>query len=1428
MRRLKLLFAAAALMLGVGSASAQGTWTAPVVPGGDPATLASNSTVLYIYNVKADAFVNYGMNWATNAIASGLLSGDQTASSRHRATLVAADGKYKLVLSDKSDKSIFCGGGETNDVWTDNTYNNLWTIAETSSTNVYELYNSAHEGLKLDVSYLYGGHLTFANGAGNTEWAFIPETSVTDGSYAKYKEKKDMYAIYQELASTSKTSTYASALETANAVYANASATVADLRAATRALLIAVADGIENPVPASSLFTNANMVGNWTTDGWNVSSAPTKRDADLEKFHSANYSVNQSKDDVPNGLYDIIFRGLYRQDGSGPAPTLTATGASAVSANVPNMKDLASAWGCSNGGWVSPGIPNDMLTCSQALTYEGARAYLNNVRVTGNSLAINMTMTDGSQWLNFYGFEIIYNGALNVALYKKVVAAKAEAEGMVSSPMNATVLSNLQAAISAANGVTSNSSEEALNTVLDALNVANDNAEASIAVYSAINSAISNYATKANALDASGQAAYDASAIQSKYNNGTYATLSEAESDLAAAFTAAVKAQTTEGSDWTALIINPSFENNFTGWTNNGMALQNNTSFGKDGSYYCEAWQPNGTKSVKQTITLPAGVYSISAKSKARGVTSAKIFANGIETSITVSDTENTYNVQFACDNNAEVELGFEGVGTGAGNSWLCVDNFHMTLVSAGLPDVVAVEGKMNADVASAQTEAINTYNNNKTIANYNAAQAAIANAQTSIEAYTRALSAIESANALKEAHNFASAAATTTFAEAIAAIQAGYDECTLTNDQAIAALATLGLTVTGWHAGNDSPAAVYMRDGFSLGNFDKALYINTWFIEGAGDGSNFVVPFYEYWTSDANSLSNNTWTGTLNDIPNGLYTISAWVRVRAKNETAATDATGITMDVNGGGEGDYAAVDVTEGAQIGTTQFTIGTFTAQGIVNRGKLTLNFNISDANISWLSIKNIKYTKVRDLTPEEALIIATDEDYAALNLAINNAEGKTLGFEVNEYAPYNNTAAIALLAAAKAINQNVENVQKDVQAATTALNDATWTVNTEELNAFYDGDFSECAEDNTSPLDYTPAGWTPSGNMRVMLKNTETYPGLVDASAKSAMMSWSGGITYGETTGYTMPLKANTIYKLTFKAAGWNDETRSGITVSVLNTEDGMAAQNLGTPDRDIKAAQTWNTAGMTSYEVLFVTGAAGNYVFHVQSGNNMVLTDFEIKKAASQVLEFADGSVPTYAPGTYPTVKISRTLTGDKWATAIYPFALSDEDVDIVVLDDYFVDDDEVRFEPADNSVDNKPFLMRSHDTIDEIVLKNVVVAAAVADNDVKDVLSFIGVYKETEVGRGENVKNFVLKDNTIYRVGDNAATINPYRAYFQVDQPGEEARLKFFINGQQTTDIEGLKAEKSLNGVIYNLNGQRIEKANKGLYISNGKKVVLK
>ncbi len=129
----------------------------------------------------------------------------------------------------------------------------------------------------------------------------------------------------------------------------------------------------------------------------------------------------------------------------------------------------------------------------------------------------------------------------------------------------------------------------------------------------------------------------------------------------------------------TSQIANPSFESDFTGWTNTGsMAIQGNDAFEKTGTKYAEFWQPNGTKSVSQTLSgLPSGSYRLTTHAKARGVTSAKVYVGGSETAVTIADSETDYNVPFINTGN-DVTVGFESVGTGAGSSWICVDNFRL------------------------------------------------------------------------------------------------------------------------------------------------------------------------------------------------------------------------------------------------------------------------------------------------------------------------------------------------------------------------------------------------------------------------------------------------------------------------------------------------------------------------------------------------------------------------------------------------------------------------------------------------------------------------------------------------------------------------------------------------------------------------------
>lgn len=92
------------------------------------------------------------------------------------------------------------------------------------------------------------------------------------------------------------------------------------------------------------------------------------------------------------------------------------------------------------------------------------------------------------------------------------------------------------------------------------------------------------------------------------------------------------------------------------------------------------------------------------------------------------------------------------------------------------------------------------------------------------------------------------------------------------------------------------------------------------------------------------------------------------------------------------------------------------------------------------------------------------------------------------------------------------------------------------------------------------------------------------------------------------------------------------------------------------------------------------------------------------------------------------------------------------------------------------------------------------------------------------VNSGENVEFQAL--NGSYT--DNKVTIPAGKAYLNVS--AANARLSVVFNDDETTTgIDDVRSKMSdVRSEYYNLNGQRIEKPSKGLYIVNGKKVILK
>ena len=141
-------------------------------------------------------------------------------------------------------------------------------------------------------------------------------------------------------------------------------------------------------------------------------------------------------------------------------------------------------------------------------------------------------------------------------------------------------------------------------------------------------------------------------------------------------------------SDYTTAIVNPSFENDLTGWTNNGMASQTNSSFSKkSGATYTEKWTSSGSSldncGIVQTITgLPNGVYTLTASAQAMQQYdssypgAAYIVANDDSTEVTSPDD---YSVNVTVTDGTLL-VGFRSYTTG---NWVCLDNFRLTYLGS-------------------------------------------------------------------------------------------------------------------------------------------------------------------------------------------------------------------------------------------------------------------------------------------------------------------------------------------------------------------------------------------------------------------------------------------------------------------------------------------------------------------------------------------------------------------------------------------------------------------------------------------------------------------------------------------------------------------------------------------------------------------------
>ena len=253
--------------------------------------------------------------------------------------------------------------------------------------------------------------------------------------------------------------------------------------------------------------------------------------------------------------------------------------------------------------------------------------------------------------------------------------------------------------------------------------------------------------------------------------------------------------------------------------------------------------------------------------------------------------------------------------------------------------------------VKNALNKAIEAGKAAKSLDDCNAAMADLKEAVAAAEGSVKAKDVLPKMKELVEMNNIATAEA---LEEYYGQWVTKYQEGTITKAEASALQDPTVLT--GWHA--SLTCDNYLLSAWDAEpDFQSPYYINTWSVEGDNDGTNFHVPFIEYWTGDDSSLGEKTMTAAIDGVPAGKYTVEAWVRVRMKNSGSAPTY-GISMQANGSNP-----VDVCDGEEStdGSSTFFNKVYQIPVTIGAdGALTVSFDIaSDNNVSWLAIKNVRY-------------------------------------------------------------------------------------------------------------------------------------------------------------------------------------------------------------------------------------------------------------------------------------------------------------------------------------------------------------------------------------------------------------------------------------------------------------------------------------
>ena len=193
---------------------------------------------------------------------------------------------------------------------------------------------------------------------------------------------------------------------------------------------------------------------------------------------------------------------------------------------------------------------------------------------------------------------------------------------------------------------------------------------------------------------------------------------------------------------------------------------------------------------------------------------------------------------------------------------------------------------------------------------------------------------------------------------------------------------------------------------------------------------------------------------------------------------------------------------------------------------------------------------------------------------------------------------------------------------------------------------------------------------------------------------------------------------------------------------------------------------------------------------------------------------------------HATVRLKRTLSKDYWNTFVVPVYIPSFRGEVRNFET--VDGNTIHFSTTDQIEPGKPYLVKPYEDIVDPVFSDATLeygsaaSVGVSGGD----FEFRGTYSPVQLATDKTML-FLTQQGQLAYPSEGKNLMKGMRAYFYVPNGSDAPTV--VIDGVQTDisliDGGSWAADQS---EVYNLNGQRVSKPSKGIYIINGKKVIIR